>query len=317
MLRRPARPPKFRSPQSSISSPARRRAQNRPPAGRLTRKAHPWVDSRPSEDQAAFAARGRSDEGLALGLPSLSDPPSVAHSPPSTASVATPDVDVSPPGPTTDARLAVQRGQVPPPPALRYRQSRTPPEPAVCVARVTGAWRPTPRTASHSTKRRSSAVSSLADVGVFVESAAGHDREVLIGDRAQPGGVAGVAVVDVAVDEHEPVASAAAQRKAGSEQAGERSCLGGDSTAVDEAISTSGSRSLAGRRAGPRRGRLSIPKCPLRPIGNGRDWSSPGAGPRADSRTVSTRRCPGGSLLTDVRPARSQTPRERPRGRLC
>src|ERR1700729_3154983 len=47
--------------------------------GRLTRKAHPWVDSRPSEDQAAYAARGRSDEGLALWLPSLSDPLSVAH----------------------------------------------------------------------------------------------------------------------------------------------------------------------------------------------------------------------------------------------
>jgi len=43
------------------------------------------VDSRPSEDQAAFAGRGRSDEGLALWLPSLSDPPSVAHPPPSIA----------------------------------------------------------------------------------------------------------------------------------------------------------------------------------------------------------------------------------------
>ena len=53
--------------------------------GRLTRKAHPWVDSRPSEDQAAFAARGRSDEGLALGLPSLSDSVSVAHLPASIA----------------------------------------------------------------------------------------------------------------------------------------------------------------------------------------------------------------------------------------
>src|SRR6478672_1015940 len=52
-------------------------------AGRLTRKAHPWVDSRPSEDQAAFAARGRSVEGLALWLPSLSDPASVARPPPS------------------------------------------------------------------------------------------------------------------------------------------------------------------------------------------------------------------------------------------
>src|SRR5450631_1324435 len=50
--------------------------------GRLTRKAHPWVDSRPSEDQAAFAERGRSEEGLALWLPSLSDPFSVAHPPP-------------------------------------------------------------------------------------------------------------------------------------------------------------------------------------------------------------------------------------------
>ena len=40
----------------------------------LTRKAHPWVDSRPSEDQAAYAGRGRSVEGLALRLPSLSDP---------------------------------------------------------------------------------------------------------------------------------------------------------------------------------------------------------------------------------------------------
>ena len=54
-------------------------------AGLLTRKAHPWVDSRPSEDQAAFAGRGRSDEGLALWLPSLSDPASVAHPPPSIA----------------------------------------------------------------------------------------------------------------------------------------------------------------------------------------------------------------------------------------
>ena len=43
------------------------------------------MDSRPSEDQAAFAARGRSDEGLALGLPSLSDPVSVAHPPESIA----------------------------------------------------------------------------------------------------------------------------------------------------------------------------------------------------------------------------------------
>ena len=62
----------------------------------LTRKAHPWVDSRPSEDQAAFAARGRSDEGLALGLPSLSDLTSVAHPPPSSDSVATPHVPESP-----------------------------------------------------------------------------------------------------------------------------------------------------------------------------------------------------------------------------
>ena len=44
----------------------------------LTRKAHPQVDSRPSEDQAAYAGRGRSGEGLALRLPSLSDPDSVA-----------------------------------------------------------------------------------------------------------------------------------------------------------------------------------------------------------------------------------------------
>jgi hypothetical protein len=35
--------------------------------------------------QAAFAGRGRSDEGLALWLPSLSDPASVAHPPPSIA----------------------------------------------------------------------------------------------------------------------------------------------------------------------------------------------------------------------------------------
>ena len=43
------------------------------------------MDSRPSEDQAAFAERGRSVEGLALWLPSLSDPVSVAHRPRSTA----------------------------------------------------------------------------------------------------------------------------------------------------------------------------------------------------------------------------------------
>jgi hypothetical protein len=65
-------------------------------AGLLTRKAHPWVDSRPSEDQAAFAGRGRSDEGLALWLPSLSDPVSVAHPPGSIASCATPYVAASP-----------------------------------------------------------------------------------------------------------------------------------------------------------------------------------------------------------------------------
>jgi hypothetical protein len=40
------------------------------------------VDFRPSEDQAAFAGRGRSEEGLALWLPSLSDSLRVAHPPP-------------------------------------------------------------------------------------------------------------------------------------------------------------------------------------------------------------------------------------------
>src|SRR3954453_12179860 len=45
----------------------------------LTRKAHPQVDSRPSEDQAAYAGRGRSVEGLALRVPSLSDPDRVAR----------------------------------------------------------------------------------------------------------------------------------------------------------------------------------------------------------------------------------------------
>ena len=40
------------------------------------------MDSRPSEDQAAFAGRGRSDEGLALWLPSLSDPLIIAHATP-------------------------------------------------------------------------------------------------------------------------------------------------------------------------------------------------------------------------------------------
>ena len=58
-------------------------AHNRSTASLLTRKAHPQVDSRPSEDQAAFAGRGRSVEGLALGLPSLSDPASLACPPPS------------------------------------------------------------------------------------------------------------------------------------------------------------------------------------------------------------------------------------------
>src|ERR1700727_2893086 len=57
----------------------------------VTRKAHPWVDSRPSEDQAAFAGRGRSDEGLALGLSSLSDPLRGAHPPPALVSVAPPE----------------------------------------------------------------------------------------------------------------------------------------------------------------------------------------------------------------------------------
>jgi hypothetical protein len=56
-------------------------------AGLLTRKAHPQVDSRPSEDQAAFAGRGRSVEGLALWLPSLSDPARVARPPPSASLV--------------------------------------------------------------------------------------------------------------------------------------------------------------------------------------------------------------------------------------
>ena len=40
---------------------------------RLTRRTHSQVGPRPSEDQAAFAGRGRSEEGLALRLPSLSD----------------------------------------------------------------------------------------------------------------------------------------------------------------------------------------------------------------------------------------------------
>jgi hypothetical protein len=59
-------------------------------AGLLTRKAHPWVDSRPSEDQAAFAGRGRLNQGLALWLPSLSDRSSIAQPAPSIAVVPHP-----------------------------------------------------------------------------------------------------------------------------------------------------------------------------------------------------------------------------------
>src|SRR3954469_416078 len=94
-----------RASSRSRASATRRRSTTSCPEP-LTRKAHPRVDSRPSEDQAAFAERGRSVEGLALWLPSLSDPARIARPPASAATARVVREDALVPAADT-TRLAV------------------------------------------------------------------------------------------------------------------------------------------------------------------------------------------------------------------
>jgi hypothetical protein len=56
------------------------------------------------------------------------------------------------------------------------------------------------------------------DVGVLSEPSAGDDRQILAGRRPQAGAIAGVPEVEVAIDEHEAVPSAAAQRQGRAKQ---------------------------------------------------------------------------------------------------